>query len=112
MPRENRARLRAGPLLRRYTSRIENGHTVPALETIEKFARALEVPLYQLFYDGDAPPRAPRLPRPRTGEDLWGGRGKEARTLAQFCRALARMTERRRLLLFALAHGMVRRNRQ
>jgi len=36
-------------LLRCYISRVENGHTIPAFETIEKFARALEVPLYQLF---------------------------------------------------------------
>ena len=28
-------------LLRCYVSRVENGHTVPAVETIEKFARAL-----------------------------------------------------------------------
>src|SRR5713101_1424727 len=35
-------------LLRCYISRVENGHTVPAVETLEKFARALEVPLYQL----------------------------------------------------------------
>jgi hypothetical protein len=33
----------------------ENGHTVPAVETLEKFARALEVPMYVLFYDGDEP---------------------------------------------------------
>ena len=39
-------------LLRCYISRVENGHTVPAVETLEKFARALEIPLYQLFYDG------------------------------------------------------------
>ena len=45
-------------LLRCYISRVENGHTVPAVETIEKFARALEVPIYQLFYDGDEPPAA------------------------------------------------------
>jgi len=30
-------------LLRCYISRVENGHTVPAVETLEKFARALEV---------------------------------------------------------------------
>jgi len=40
-------------LLRCYISRVENGHTVPAVETLEKFARALEVPMYQLFYDGE-----------------------------------------------------------
>jgi len=37
-------------LLRCYISRVENGHTVPAIETLEKLARALECPLYQLFY--------------------------------------------------------------
>jgi transcriptional regulator with XRE-family HTH domain len=37
-------------LLRCYVSRVENGHTVPAVETLEKFARALEVPLYELLY--------------------------------------------------------------
>ena len=37
-------------LLRCYISRVENGHTVPSLETLEKLARALEVQLYQLFY--------------------------------------------------------------
>src|SRR5580704_16226749 len=46
---------RAG-LLRCYTSRVENGHTVPSLETIEKIARALELPLYQVFYEGEKPP--------------------------------------------------------
>ena len=36
-------------LLRCYLSRVENGHTVPAIETLEKMARALEVPMYQYF---------------------------------------------------------------
>jgi transcriptional regulator with XRE-family HTH domain len=48
-------------LLRCYISRVENGHTVPAVETLEKFARALEIPLYQLFYDGEEPPQLPNL---------------------------------------------------
>lgn len=46
-------------LLRCYVPRVENGHTVPALETLEKMVRALQVPLYQLFYDGENPPGAP-----------------------------------------------------
>ena len=37
-------------LLRCYISRVENGHTIPAIETLEKFARALETPMYQLLY--------------------------------------------------------------
>ena len=44
-------------LFRCYISRIESSHTVPALETLEKFARALEVPMYELFYDGEEPPK-------------------------------------------------------
>jgi transcriptional regulator with XRE-family HTH domain len=39
-------------LLRCYISRVENGHTVPAVETLEKMARAVEVPMYRLFHDG------------------------------------------------------------
>jgi transcriptional regulator with XRE-family HTH domain len=39
-------------LLRCYVSRVENGHTVPAVDTLEKLARALEVPMYQLFHAG------------------------------------------------------------
>ncbi len=38
-------------LLRCYISRVENGHTVPAVETLEKMARAMDMPLYQLLYD-------------------------------------------------------------
>ena len=36
-------------LLRCYISRIENGHTVPFVDTLEKVARALEVPMYRFF---------------------------------------------------------------
>jgi transcriptional regulator with XRE-family HTH domain len=55
-------------LLRCYISRVENGHTIPSVETLEKFARALEVPMYRLFYDGEKAPkplnlRAPEEPR-------------------------------------------------
>jgi len=44
-------------LLRCYTSRVENGHTVPSLDTLQKYAQALEIPLYQLFYDGEEAPK-------------------------------------------------------
>jgi len=33
-------------LKRSYISCVENGHAVPAVETLEKPARALDVPLY------------------------------------------------------------------
>jgi transcriptional regulator with XRE-family HTH domain len=41
---------------RPYISRVENNHSVPSIETMEKWARALEVPMYRIFYDGDEPP--------------------------------------------------------
>src|SRR5512135_1052433 len=76
-------------LLRCYISRVENGHTVPAVETLEKFARALEVPMYELFYDGEEPPNLPNLSKRKTaGELAWGGSGKDARVLAKFRRLL------------------------
>ena len=57
-------------LLRCYISRVENGHTVPAIETPEKLARALEVPMYQLFYDGEKPPELPNLPKRKSSDDI------------------------------------------
>ena len=60
-------------LLRCYISRVENGYTVPAIETLEKMARALEVPLYQLFYDGEKPPNIPNLLKQKTSDAMaWG----------------------------------------
>jgi transcriptional regulator with XRE-family HTH domain len=91
-------------LLRCYVSRVENGHTVPAVETIEKFARALEVPMYQLFYDGDKPPELPNLPKRKTADEIaWGSTRKDARYLAKVRRLLARTTERDRKLLLSMA---------
>jgi transcriptional regulator with XRE-family HTH domain len=43
-------------LLRCYISRVENGHTTPSIETLERWASALEVEVYQLFFDGDGKP--------------------------------------------------------
>jgi transcriptional regulator with XRE-family HTH domain len=67
-------------LPRCYISGIENGHTVPSIETLEKLARALDVPLYQLFYKGDTPPALPNLPKRRTAADIV--RGSDGRSLA------------------------------
>ena len=96
-------------LLRCYTSRVENGHTVPAVETLEKYARALEVPMYRLFYDGEEPPKLPPLPKRKTADEIaWGSSGKEARLLAKFCRLLSRMDEGDRGLLLSMAQKMAR----
>jgi transcriptional regulator with XRE-family HTH domain len=97
-------------LLRCYISRVENGHTVPAIETLEKMARALEVPLYQLFYDGDEAPELPNLPKRRTADEIaWGSTGKEARFLTMFRRLLGRIDEGDRRLLLYMAQKMANR---
>jgi transcriptional regulator with XRE-family HTH domain len=97
-------------LLRCYISRVENGHTVPAIETLEKLARAMEIPLYQLFYDGEEPPELPNLPKRKSSDDIaWGGKGKEARFLGRFRRALGRIDEADRRLLFYMAQKMATR---
>jgi transcriptional regulator with XRE-family HTH domain len=97
-------------LLRCYISRVENGHTVPAIETLEKFARALEVPLYQLFYEGEEPPQLPNLPKRKTAADIvWGSKGKDAHMLAKFCRLFSRTNESDLQLLFFMAQKMTHR---
>jgi transcriptional regulator with XRE-family HTH domain len=97
-------------LLRCYISRVENGHTVPAIETLEKLARAMEVPMYQLFYDGEEPPELPHLPKRKTADDIaWGSSGKEARFLARLRRLLSRIEEPDRRLLLYMAQKMASR---
>jgi transcriptional regulator with XRE-family HTH domain len=90
-------------LLRCYTSRVEHGYTVPGVETLEKYARALEVPMYQLFYDSEEPPKLAKLPKHKfTGDMAWGSSGKDAHMLAKFCRLFSRMEKgKTELLLFA-----------
>lgn len=95
-------------LLRCYISRVENGHTIPAIETLEKMARALEVPLYQLFYEGEEPPQLPKHLKGRINSHdvAWGNSGKDARVLTKFVRLLGRMKENDRQLLLTMAHKL------
>jgi len=96
-------------LLRCYISRVENGDTSPAVETLEKFARALELPLYQLFYDGEEPPKLPNLPERKTATDTaWGSSGKEARLLFRLRGLLSRVNQRDRNLLLSMAQRMTK----
>lgn len=97
-------------LLRCYTSRVENGHTVPSVETLEKYARALEVPMYRFFHEGKEPPEKPKLPPGDGGDAMWGAKGKEWRELRSFAKALSRMDDRQRRLLLVVAQRMARRD--
>ncbi|MGH9734631.1 MAG: helix-turn-helix domain-containing protein [Candidatus Acidiferrales bacterium] len=99
-------------LLRCYTSRVENGHTVPSVETLEKYARALEIPMYKLFYDGDKPPDKLEGPAFRDATRSWGANGKERQELRAFAKALSRLNDRQRKLLFATAALMAYERRK
>ena len=97
-------------LLRCYISRVENGHTVPAIETLEKMARALEVPMYRLFYDGEEPPKLPNLPERKSSDDIaWGNAGKDARYLSKLRRLLAKTKDGDRKLILYMAQKVAGR---
>jgi transcriptional regulator with XRE-family HTH domain len=94
-------------LLRTYTSRVENGYTVPSIGNLEKYATALEVPLYRFFTDDESVVK-PKLPK-RNDSSSWGTRGKEREALQTLAKALAGMDEQDRKLLLSMAEGMARR---
>ena len=93
-------------LLRCYISRVENGHTVPSVDTLEKFARALEIPMYRFFTDDEhvTKPNMPveRIPS-RAPNSKW------EREIRAFAKLLARMSDRSRGLLFHMASKMAKR---
>ena len=95
-------------LLRCYTSRVEHGGTVPSIETLQKYAHALEVPLYRFFYDGDNAPEAPKIAAKLQEPEL-ELTGKERRELRAFATAIQQLDERERGLLFAMAVKMARK---
>lgn len=96
-------------LLRCYISRVENGHTVPSIETLEKMARALEIPMYRLFYEGTRPPEVPNLPEATAHDEaLFGAKGKDAAYLGQLCRALRKVDSKRQQLLLHVAAKMAK----
>lgn len=98
-------------LLRCYISRVENGHTVPSIETLEKLAAALEIPLYQLFYEGDEPPPLPNLSRRRSTEELAEDEEtqKENRFFEKIRRLMTRIDDKDRQLLLYMAQKLASR---
>jgi transcriptional regulator with XRE-family HTH domain len=98
-------------LLRCYVSRVENGHTIPSIETLEKFARALETPLYRLFYEGTEIPDLPSTPRKKVDDGVWGSKGKDIIALHKLRSLLGRMEENERRLLLHLAQKMRTRSK-
>jgi transcriptional regulator with XRE-family HTH domain len=95
-------------LLQCYVSRVERGRTIPSVETLEKFANALEVPLYRLFTDGKSI-RMPELLSGNGESERQTRRGKQVDDLRLFAEAFSRMDDRRQSLLMGLARKMARR---
>ncbi|MGB6194203.1 MAG: helix-turn-helix transcriptional regulator [Terracidiphilus sp.] len=79
-------------LLRCYLSRVENGHTIPSLDTLSKIAVALDLPISQFFAD-DAVGR--QLNTQRLSDD-------ELRFLTQIRRYSTNLNESDRKLLLAM----------
>ena len=99
-------------MLRCYISRVENGHTIPSLQTLERFAGALELPLYELFYSGEGEPPTPNLTPRRTLDELAaepGQVGEDARFMAKFKHLLAKLGEPDRDVLLTLAKKLATR---
>ena len=98
-------------LYRSYVSRVENGHTVPTIATLERMAHAFEIPLYQLFYEGEKPLERSVVRGGPTHKAERGCSGKEARFLRELQRCLGKMTEHDRqiLLRFAATISRIRR---
>ena len=91
-------------LLRCYISRVENGHTTPSLETLEKITRALNVPMYHLFYEAEG---APDVTQFSSGKHKDGNLDKRVRrTFTKLHRAISRMSDKDRKIVMVMATQM------
>jgi transcriptional regulator with XRE-family HTH domain len=90
-------------LLRCYISRVENGHTVPSVDTLEKMARALEMPMYRLFTDED---HVKKLNLPAEESVSRATNSKQEREFRAFAKFFSRMRDKDRGLLIHVASKM------
>lgn len=94
-------------LLRCYISRVENGHTVPSVETLEKMARAMEIELYQVFFESNPKegPKELKLPErqaPRLSR-------KDTNVVSRIGHFVGRMDDRDKKLLVGFAQKLAAR---
>jgi transcriptional regulator with XRE-family HTH domain len=98
-----------------YISRVENGFKSPSLRTVERFARALEVPLYKIFYTGSDPVRIEEKSRDPEIEDLLNeveSRGPEKVFLRRLSSLWSRTGNFEHEILFDIARRMAARVEQ
>jgi transcriptional regulator with XRE-family HTH domain len=81
-------------LLRCYLSRVENGHTIPSLDTLAKIANAMDVPLAQFFVEPVAENGAAKTV-PQLGEE-------EVRFLTQIRRYSPNLNESDRKIVLTM----------
>src|SRR5258708_33399559 len=97
-------------LFRYHISRVENGHTIPTLETLARFARALEVPVFHLVYEEDGAYQPPVLPGSTGSQEASRSLSKrDRRHLNQFNLLFSKLSDRDRQLLMGLARRMIKR---
>jgi transcriptional regulator with XRE-family HTH domain len=90
-------------LLRCYLSRVENGHTIPSLDTLAKIAAAMQVPLGQFFAENRSNGNSRNLPR--LTED-------EVRFLSQIRRYTSNLNDSDRKLVIAMVKKMAASSRK
>jgi transcriptional regulator with XRE-family HTH domain len=96
-------------MLRTYISRVENGHSVPSLDTLERFATALDVPLYQLFCEVGGSEPMPNLTPRDCAREGFGANGSEDRFLLELKGLATRMADSDRTLLLDFASRLANR---
>jgi transcriptional regulator with XRE-family HTH domain len=98
-------------MLRCYICRIETGHNLPSLETIERFASALDVPLYRFFQDSAHEPESTVEPSlssslPDAGSDT------EAYFLRKLSSAWIQLGDFERRFLISMARQLATRTKE
>jgi transcriptional regulator with XRE-family HTH domain len=96
-------------MFRCYISRVENGHTVPSLETLERFAGVFDVPLYLLFCSGEEAPPTPNLTPRKTLEEIsadTGDKGQDVQLLLKLRKLVTRLAEPDRHVVLNLAQRL------
>ncbi len=94
-------------LRRCYISRVERGRTIPSLETLEKLAHSLDLPLYQFLYDGEVPPTRLKFTTGKRTVSLWGSSGKDGYYFDKLRACLSRMSPEDRDMLLRVARIML-----
>ncbi|MGE5112663.1 MAG: helix-turn-helix domain-containing protein [Acidobacteriaceae bacterium] len=84
-------------LLRCYLSRVENGHTIPSLDTLAKIASAMELPLANFFAETNGDNNKANLPQ--LSEE-------EVRFLSQIRRYSSNLNDSDRKLVLAMVRKM------